>query len=334
MKKGEEESVPTIEEALKKLRKQYGEGVILQAQDMPDDIEVISTGCFAIDRLLGCGGLPKGRIIEIFGEPSEGKSTLCLFLTAQVQKSGGTVAYIDAENAYDASYAKNIGVETSKLMVAQPESLEEAFDTVRALAETNKVDLIVVDSVAALVPRSELEGEDMLKETMALQARLLGKALRILTGPISRSRTIVIFVNQTRSKVGVVWGNPETTPGGKALKFFSSVRLKVSKGDKILGKKDEQIGNTVKITAVKNKVGFPFRKGSFDLYYGAGVDLVTDALDTAEELGVVKKEGNTYSFGETKIGVGREKAIEKLKSDTEIYEKIREATASAVKAEK
>lgn len=324
---------PVMEEALKKLRKQYGEGVILQSADVPKNIEVIPTGCFAIDRLLGCGGIPRGRIIEVYGQESSGKSTLCLYLAAQVQKAGGTVAYIDAENAYDAIYAKKIGVQTEKLMVAQSETLEEAFDTLRALAETNEVDLIIVDSVAALTPKSELEGEEMLKETMALQARLLGKALRIVTGPISRSRTVVIFINQLRQKVGVVWGNPDVTPGGKALKFFASVRLNVTKGDKILGSKDVQIGNTIKLTAVKNKVGFPFRKGTFDLYYGEGVDLIADTMDTAEELKVINKEGNTYMFGEEKIAVGRDKTIEQLKTNAELYARIHEATLLAVKNE-
>ena len=321
---------PTMSEALAKLRKTYGDGVILQSNDTPKDIEVIPTNCFAIDRLLGCGGLPRGRVIEVFGQESSGKSTLCLFLAAQVQKAGGTVAYVDVENAYEASYAKKIGVQTEKIMVAQSETLEEAFDTIRALAETNEVDLIIVDSVAALTPRSELEGDDMLKETMALQARLLGKAMRIITGPISRSRTIVIFINQLRMKVGVFWGNPEVTPGGKALKFFSSIRLSVAKGEKILGKKDEQIGNTIKITAVKNKVGFPFRKGSFDLYYGEGVDLVADTLDTAEELKVVKKSGNTYEFEGAKIGVGRDQVIEVLKGSPELYARVLAATKEAV----
>ena len=333
MKKAEEAKDNVLEDALAKLRKQYGAGVIVQSDTGSKGVESISTNCFAIDRLLGCGGLPRGRVIEIFGEPSEGKSTLCLFLAAQVQKSGGTVVWIDAENAYDSLYSKNIGVKTEDLMVSQPSTLEETFDTVRALAETNKIDLIVVDSVAALVPKSELEGAEMLKDTMALQARLIGKAMRIITGPISRSKTIVIFINQTRDKVGSFWGNPQTTPGGKALKFFSSVRLKVSKGDKIMGVKEEQIGNTVKITAVKNKVGMPFRKGEFDLYYGSGVDLVSDTIDTAEELKVLKKEGNTYMFGEEKLGVGRDKTIELIKTNKDIYEKIRKATKVEVDKE-
>jgi len=239
MKKEKSQSLsPTMEEALNKLRKQYGEGVILQSADTPKDIEVIPTGCFAIDRLLGCGGLPRGRVIEVFGQESSGKSTLCLYLAAQVQKNGGTVAYIDAENAYDAQYAKKIGVQTEKLMVAQSETLEEAFDTLRALAETNEVDLIIVDSVAALTPKSELEGEEMLKDTMALQARLLGNAMRIVTGPISGSKTIVIFIKWLRQKVEPAMGSTHTNRGRKALKFFSSVCLSMTKGDKTLGSKD------------------------------------------------------------------------------------------------
>jgi len=323
-----------INDVIKELNKKYGIGTIIQSNNIPSDIEVISTGSFAIDRLLSCHGLPKGRLIEVYGQESSGKSTLCLFLTSQIQKQGGKVVYIDAENAYDAVYASGIGVQTEKLIVSQPSTLEETMDTIRAFVETNSIDMIVVDSVAALVPKSELEGEDMLKDTMATQARLMGKALRILTGPISRSKTIVIFINQLRDKIGVFYGQKETTPGGKALKFFSSVRLSVTRGEKLLNSKDEQIGNVMNITAVKNKVGFPWRKGSIDLYYGSGIDLISDTLDTAEELNVIKKEGNTYTYGETKLGVGREKAIELLKNDKDIYEKIRKETEEAVKNEK
>jgi recombination protein RecA len=209
------------------------------------------------------------------------------------------------------------------------------MDTIRAFVETNAIDLIIVDSVAALVPRSELEGEEMLKDTMATQARLLGKALRILTGPISRSKTIVIFINQLRDKIGVFYGQKETTPGGKALKFFSSVRLSVTKGDKILGTKEEQIGNRLNITAVKNKVGFPWRRCSIDLYYGTGIDLISDLFDTAVESNVIKKEGNTYSYDKIELGVGREKALDNLrKSPAETIKIIREATSKDVKEEK
>ena len=331
--KNSEDTGGTIEEAVKSLKKQYGNSVILESSDTPQKIEAISTNCFAIDRLLGCGGIPKGRICEVFSEPSAGKSSLCLFFAAQVQKAGGKVFYVDAENSYEASYAKSLGVDTKQLMVSQSETLEEAFDVIRALAETKKIDLIIVDSVSALVPKSELEGEEMLKDTMAVQARLLSKALRIINGPISRSNTILIFINQTRSKVGNFWGNPEVSSGGKALKYYSSIRLNVAKGDKILNKRGEQIGNTVNITAVKNKVGFPFKKGSFDLYYGIGVDLFADTFDTAIELKVLKKEGNTYEYDGIKLGVGREQAITTLKSSPEVYKKLHKETVEAVKKE-
>jgi recombination protein RecA len=332
MKKEEKiEDVPTIAEALKELRKQYGQGVILQADNIPR-VEAIPTNCFAIDRLLGCGGLPKGRLIEIYGEPGEGKTTLCLFFAAQIQKGGGSVVYIDAENAFNADYAEDIGVDMKKIMISQPDTMEETFATIKALIATNKIDLIVVDSVAALIPQAETEGDNMFKETMALQARSLGKYLRILSGPIAKSKTIVIFINQTRSKVGNVWGNPETTPGGVALKFFSSIRLKVSKGDKIMNG-DAQIGNTVKIQAIKNKVGMPFKKCSFDLFYSTGVDMVSDTFNNAEELKVVSKDGLTYSFGEKKLGIGRDKAVIALKEDPDLYKKVRDATTAAVKNE-
>ncbi len=323
---------PVLDEAIKKLRKEYGDDVVLQS-DNQTKIDAIPTGCFALDRLLGCGGLPKGRIIEIFGQESSGKSTLSLFFASQVQRAGGTCVLIDAENAFDASYAASIGVNVADLLVTQPTSLEEAFATLRAFAETNAIDLIIVDSVAALTPQQELEGEVMFKETMALQARLLGKGIRILTGPVSRSKTVVIFINQIREKVGVVFGNPETTPGGKALKFFSSVRLQVNKGDKILGERGEQIGNTVKIKAVKNKVGFPWRTAEFDLYYGSGVDLVTDTFDTAVELEIIKKTGNTYEYESTKLGVGREQAKTALKADEGLYETIRKSVYAKVATE-
>ena len=324
-------STPTIDEALANLRKQYGDGVMLAQNDIPKEMPIMETNCFAIDRLLGCGGLPKSRIIEVFSEPSAGKTSLCLFFASQVQKAGGKVVYIDAENSYDAVYAKNIGVNTKDLMVSQSESLEEAFDIIRALSETKAIDLIIVDSVASLTPKSELEGEEMLKDTMALQARLLSRALRIVSGPIARSGATVIFINQTRSKVGVFWGNPEVTSGGKALKYYSSVRLNVSKGAKILGKKDEQIGHKIKVTAVKNKVGFPFKSGSIDFYYESGVDLIADVLDTAEELAVVTRSGSTYSFGDVKLGVGREKVINFLKEDASIVAKLRKAIIKIIK---
>ena len=317
------EETNKLQEAIDAIKKKYGDGAVMKSGEIADKIEAISTNCYAIDNLLGCGGIPRGRITEIFGAESSGKSTLCLYLAAQVQKAGGLCVYIDAENAYDQQYAETIGVDTSKLLVSQPSSLEEAFDSIREFADSNAVDLIIIDSVSALVPKSEIEGEEMLKDTMAVQARLLSKGLRILSGPISKSKTVVIFINQLRANIGVMYGQKEITTGGKALKYYASVRLNIGKGDKILGTKDAQIGNTMNITAVKNKVGFPFKKASVDLYYGKGVDLHADTLDYGAECGVIKLVGNTYSFGEEKLGVGRENARKFLVKNEEVYQKIR-----------
>lgn len=316
-----------LEEAISEIRKKYGTGAVIQETEQIKPVESWSTGSFILDKILG-SGLPKGRLVEVFGEESSGKSTLCLFLASQIQKQGGTVAYLDAENAYNREYANNIGVKTKDLLVSQPETLEEAADIIRAYAASKAVDLLIVDSVAALTPRQELEGEgaEMLKETMAVQARLLGKAIRILTGPISRSKMTVVFINQLRSKIGVFYGKKTETPGGRALRFYASIRLNVFRGEKIEGKKGEQIGTVLKITAVKNKVAFPWKSGEISLYFGSGVDLVADTFDTAVELKVVEKSGNTYSYGEDKIGVGRGQAIEVLKGAPELYKKIHEAT--------
>jgi len=339
-KKIEEEKVDDhheIFEALAKLRKQYGDDVVVQAQSEPTKVESIPTGCFAIDRLLGCGGLPRGRIIEMYGEPSSGKSATSLYFMAQMQKEGRTCVLIDAEYAFNSEFAAKIGVDVKKLFVSQPATLEEAMDTVRAFISTNKVDLIVVDSVAALVPKKEVEGDEMLKDSVADQARLMNKALRILTGEVARSKTVVIFINHLKEKIltgyGSQWGEKTTTPGGKALKFYASVRLAVSKGEKIVGSKDTQIGNIVNVKATKNKVGFPYRAGSYELFYESGVNMEADTFDTAVELKVITKDGNTYSWGANKMGVGREKSIAILKEDTEFYKAIREATLKAVKSE-
>ena len=332
MKNNEEEKAKSksIEDALALLHKKYGkESVVELDKDMSTEVEVVSTGCFALDEAFGCGGMPKGRILEIFGEESSGKSTLSTFLMAQIQKNGGKAALIDAEFAFDANYARSIGLDTSKLILSQPGCLEEAMDILNGLVKSNALDIIVIDSVAALVPRSEIEGEEMLKDTMAVQARLMGKALRIITGSIARSKTIVIFINQTRDKIGVFYGAKTTQPGGKALKFFASVRVDVKKGDKIEGPDKELIGYTLKTTMVKNKVGYPWRQAFFDLYFGTGVDLRTDALDYGEKIGVIKKEGNSFLFGSTKLGASRDKAKAFLKQNDDVYEKI----VSAIKKE-
>jgi len=325
------EETPDVKDTLKELRKKYGSGVILEQGKAPAKVESLTTGCYAVDRVLDCGGLPRGRILEVFGQESSGKSTFCLFLIAQIQKLGGKCLFIDAEHAFDSEYSEKIGVNMDELMVSQPSTLEEAFDTIRALAQTNTLDLIVLDSVAALTPKVELEGEEMLKDSVAIQARLMSKALRICTGPIARSKTVVIFINQLRDNVGIMWGKKEITPGGKALKFYSSVRLQINKGEKILGEDKGQIGNVVNITAVKNKVGFPWKKGSFDLYYGSGVDLVSDTFDTAVELEVIQRNGNTYEFKKKKIGVGRDQGRASLRKDEALYKEIRSLVDTTLK---
>lgn len=265
---------------------------------------------------------------------NSGKTATTLFLIAQVQKTGGTCAFLDAEYSFNGDFARSIGVDTKKLFISQPATLEEGADTIRALVATNQIDVIVIDSVAALVPKKEVEGEEMLANSMAVQAQLMSKMLRVLTGEVARSKTCVIFINHLKEKMGIFWGDKSTTPGGKSLKFFASVRLAVSRGEKFKGEHDEQIGNMVTITAQKNKVAPPWRKGSFALYYATGVDQTADTFDTAFELGLVTKEGMTYSYGEQKLAIGRDKSIEVLKSLPDIYKKLRSATTEAVKKEK
>lgn len=325
-----EDKESKLEAAMANLQKKYGSDVLMQMdKDIDFKVDWAPTGCFALDEVIG-KGLPKGRIIEIFGAESGGKSTLSLFLMSQIQKNGGRVALIDAENAFDGTYAANIGLDVKKLLVSQPTSLEESMDIVKELVESELIDIIVVDSVSALVPKSEVEGEDFMKDTMAIQARLMSRALRILSGPISKSKTIVIFINQIRDKVGVFFGAKTTTSGGRALKFFSSVRLEVSKGSKI-EKGDVQIGNEIIVTAVKNKVGFPWRKTSLDLYYAKGIDLYADALDFGEKVGVIKKTGMTYSYATVTLGVGRDKAKKALEDEPTLFEDVKKAIRNKIK---
>lgn len=323
-----------IKKALVELRKKFGEDVVVQSKGQSVRVEAIPTGCFAIDKLLGCGGLPRGRIIEMYGEPSSGKSATSLYFISQIQKNGGECVLIDAEYAFNSDFAQSIGVDTEKLYITQPKSLEEGMETVRAFVATNSIDLIVVDSVAALVPQRELDGDEMLKDSIADQARLMNKSLRILTGEVARSKTVVIFINHLKEKIGVYWGEKTTTPGGKSLKFYASVRLAVSKGEKLLGEKELQIGNKVYVNATKNKVGFPYRKGSFELFYASGVNQEADTFDTAVDYGIIEQKGNTYTFGETTIGVGRAKCVEFLKAEKDVYSKIREAVIVLIENDK
>lgn len=320
-----------MQETINTLEKKYGVGVVLQNDDTPTNVKAVSTGCYEIDSLLGCGGLPLGRIIEIYGQESSGKTTMCLFFAAQIQKNGGKVVYLDVEQSYDRKYAGSIGIDTDSknFIVSQPSTLEETFDIIRAFIATNQVDLIIVDSVAAMIPKRDLEEGNLEKDSMAVKARLMSKYLPVITSEIAKSKTIVIFINQLRSNVGVFYGPKDTTPGGKALKFFASIRLSVTKGEAIKAD-DAQIGNTLKIVCKKSKVGFPFKECEVDLYYGSGIDLIMDTVNYGERIGTIHKEGNTYMFGDKKLGVGREQAKAALEKDTELYQKIRESISSYV----
>lgn len=297
-----------MESALTSIRDRFGEGSIMTLKAAKAmNVDIIRTGSISLDLALGVGGIPKGRVIEIFGPEASGKTTLAMHMIAEIQKTGGVAAFIDAEHALDPERAKAIGVKTDKLLISQPDSGEQALDIVETLVRSNSVDLIVVDSVAALTPRAELEGE-MGDSHMGLHARLMSQALRKLTAIISKSRSTVIFINQIRMKIGVMFGNPETTTGGQALKFYSSVRIEVRKISQI--KQGEIIvGNRVKAKIVKNKVAAPFKVSEFDIMFSeGGISYTGDLLDTATKYNVVVKNGNTYSFGDVKLGVGRENA--------------------------
>ncbi len=285
------------------------------------EVETVSTGSISLDIALGVKGVPRGRIVEIYGPESSGKTTLAQHIISEVQKIGGLAAFIDAEHALDPDYAKKIGVNVKELLISQPDTGEQALEILETLVRSNAVDVVVVDSVAALVPKAEIEGE-MGDRHMGLQARLMSQALRKLTGIVSKSKTIVIFINQTRMKIGVFFGNPETTTGGNALKFYSSVRIEVRRSAQIK-QGDKVIGNRVKAKVVKNKVAAPFRTTIFDIMYNEGISVSGDLIDTGIEHKVVNKSGNTYSFGEEKLGVGREKAKLYLRENPKLMKQIK-----------
>jgi recombination protein RecA len=315
--------------AMSQIKEKYGDGAIMKfGEAKRANVDVVSTGCVSLDLALGVGGVPRGRIIEIFGPEASGKTTLAQHIIAEVQKLGGIAAFIDAEHALDPDYAKKIGVDVSNLLISQPDTGEQALEILETLVRSNAVDVVVVDSVAALVPQKEIEGE-MGDQHMGLQARLMSQALRKLTGTISKTKTVCIFINQIRNKIGVFFGNPETTTGGNALKFYCSVRVEVRRAAQI--KQGEKIiGNRVKVKIVKNKVAAPFRTCEFDIMYNEGISLSGDALDLGTELGVVKKSGNSYAYGETKLGVGRENAKIFLRQNPKILKDIKkEITVAA-----
>lgn len=313
--------------AVDSIEKQFGKGSIMRLGDATKiNIETISTGSLSLDLALG-GGIPKGRIIEIYGPESSGKTTVCLHAVAEVQKSGGTAAYVDAEHALDPAYAKKIGVDTDNLLLSQPDSGEQALEVVEALVRSNAVDIIVVDSVAALVPQAEIEG-DMGDAHMGLQARLMSQALRKLTGVISRTKCTVVFVNQLRMKIGVMFGNPETTTGGQALKFYSSVRMDIRRQAQIKSG-DTVIGNHCRVKVVKNKVAPPFREAEFDIMYNQGISTEGDIIDLAAAHEVVQKNGAWYEYKGEKIAQGREAAKQYLKDTPKVLDKIRTETIEA-----
>lgn len=324
-----EEKLKALNSTVAMIEKQYGKGAIMKLGDanVNTDLEVIPTGCLSLDLALGVGGVPRGRILEIFGPESSGKTTVALHIIAETQKLGGVAAFIDAEHALDAVYAKALGVNTDELYVSQPDTGEQALDICESLVRSSAVDLIVVDSVAALTPKAEIEG-DMGDTHVGLLARLMSQALRKLTAITSRSKTCVIFINQLREKVGVMFGNPETTPGGKALKYFSSVRLDIRKAD-ALKNSEGIIGNRAKCKVVKNKVAPPFKVAEFDIIYGEGISQEGCLIDLGVEYGILQKSGSWFSYNDEKIAQGREKLRDYLVANpqvkAELDQKIREA---------
>ncbi len=319
--------------AIEQIRDRFGAGSIMKMGEAKTmQVDAVSTGCLSLDIALGVFGVPRGRVIEIYGPESSGKTTLAQHIVAEVQKLGGIAAFIDAEHALDPSYAKKIGVNIDEMLISQPDTGEQALEILETLVRSSAVDVVVVDSVAALTPKAEIEG-DMGEPQMGLQARLMSQALRKLTAIVAKSNTIVVFINQTRMKIGVFFGNPETTTGGTALKFYSSVRIEVRRIGQ-LKQAERVIGNRVIAKVVKNKVAAPFRNTEFDILYNEGISKEGDALDTGLMYGVVTKNGNTYAFGEQKLGVGREVARQALRQDQKVLAAIREKIIEVVKTKR
>ncbi len=324
------EKEKALEMALNQIEKQFGKGSVMKlgADSARMNVEVIPTGSLDLDLALGVGGVPRGRIIEIFGPESSGKTTVALHVIAEAQNNGGLAAFIDAEHALDPAYAKNLGVDIDNLLVSQPDTGEQALEIAEALVRSGAIDVIVIDSVAALVPKAEIEGE-MGDAHVGLQARLMSQALRKLSGAISKSNTTAIFINQLREKVGVMFGNPETTPGGKALKFYASVRLDVRRIE-TLKSGNEMVGNRTRVKVVKNKVAPPFRQAEFDIMYGEGISKEGSLLDLAVTKDIINKSGAWYSYGDIKIGQGRENAKQYLKENKELALEIEEKVKKAI----
>jgi len=325
------EKLKALQLTLEKLDKTFGKGAVMKLGDSPvEKVEVIPTGSITLDLALGINGYPKGRVVEIYGPESSGKTTLAIHAIAEVQKQGGIAAFIDAEHAFDQFYAKKLGVDIANLLISQPDNGEQALEIADNLIRSGAVDLVVIDSVAALTPKAEIEGE-MGDSQMGLQARLMSKALRKLTGSISKAGCCCIFINQLREKIGVMFGNPETTTGGNALKFYASVRLDIRRSTQ-LKDGEEVIGNRVKVKVVKNKVAPPFRKAEFDIMYGEGISKVGEIIDLGVELNILKKSGSWFSYGETRLGQGRDSIktllLDNLELADELEAKIKEVIVS------
>lgn len=315
------EKLKALQLTLDKLEKAYGKGTVMKLGDTAiEEMDVISSGSVSLDLALGVKGFPKGRIVEIFGPESSGKTTVALHAIAEAQKAGGVAAFIDAEHAFDRFYAEKLGVDTENLLVSQPDNGEQALEIADNLIRSGAIDILVIDSVAALTPKAEIEGE-MGDSQMGLQARLMSKALRKLTGSINKAHTCCIFINQLREKIGVMFGNPETTTGGNALKFYASLRLDIRKASQIK-EGDEVIGTRTKVKIVKNKVAPPFKKAEFDIMYGEGISKVGEIVDLGVELGVIKKSGSWFSYGDTKLGQGRDAVKGILKDNHELMEEL------------
>ena len=326
------EKLKVLSAVMDKIEKDFGKGAIMKMSSKKvDEVPVIPSGSITIDQALGIGGYPKGRVIEIFGPESSGKTTLAIHAIAEAQKAGGIAAFIDAEHAFDSAYAQKLGVDIDELLISQPDNGEQALEIADHLIRSSAIDIVVIDSVAALTPKAEIEGE-MGESKMGLQARLMSQALRKLTASISKTRTVCIFINQLRDKIGVVYGNPETTTGGNALKFYASVRIDIRKAS-VIKDGEEQLGARAKVKIVKNKLAPPFRRAEFDIMYGEGISKIGDIIDLGVDLGILKKSGSWFSYGERKIGQGRDSVKELLKSDEalrdEIEAKVRAGLAAA-----
>ena len=325
------DKLKALQAAMEKIEKSYGKGSIMKMGDEKiEEIAVIPTGSVALNAALGVGGYPRGRVIEIYGPESSGKTTLAIHAIAEAQKAGGIAAFVDAEHAFDRFYAEKLGVDIDNLLISQPDSGEQALEIAEQLIRSSAIDIVVIDSVAALTPKAELEG-DMGDSKMGLQARLMSQALRKLTAAINKTNTTCVFINQLRDKIGVMFGNPETTTGGNALKFYASVRLDIRKIGQL--KDGEEVkGSQTRVKVVKNKVAPPFRKAEFDIMYGEGISRVGEIIDLGADLGIVKKSGSWYSYNDTKLAQGRESAKEVIKDNPELAEEIEAKIAEALKA--